>query len=210
MTNNRFGFNGGSALASGMRAVMAAVVTNMAASAGAITLVLLEYRHSKQFSPVAFCTGAIIGMVAITPGSGYVAPLGSVVIASVTAFICHLCMTMKHHFPIDDAADVFICHGIAGLCGNTLTGVFAQASIAALDGTVIPGGWLDGHWMQVPYQLAGSCAAMAWSFVLSLIILNVIDKIPGLKLRMESTSELEGVDKVDLGMTIFPQISNLA
>lgn len=204
--DDRFGFNGGSALASGMRAAMAFVVTNMAASAAAITFMFLEAKGTKQFSPVAFCSGAIIGLVAITPASGFVSPLTSLVFGVVTAVICHGLLRIKHYIPVDDAADVFIVHGIAGLLGNILTGVFAQANIAALDGTVINGGWIESNWMQVPYQIAGSVAAMAWSFVVSLVILKIIDKIPGLKLRAESSTELEGIDKVDLGMTIFPKL----
>lgn len=195
-------------MASGMRAVMAFVVTNMAASSAAITSVILEARNTKQFSPIAFCSGAIIGLVAITPASGFVSPLASLVFGAVTAIICHILLKFKHCVAVDDAADVFIVHGIAGFVGNILTGIFAQADIAALDGTVIKGGWVDGNWMQVPYQLAGSVAAMVWSFFISLVILKVIDKVPGLKLRAETESELEGIDKVDLGMTIFPKLSH--
>ncbi|CAL8126924.1 unnamed protein product [Orchesella dallaii] len=175
-----------------------------AASSAAIVSVILEYRNTKQFSPVAFCSGAIIGLVAITPGSGFVGPLASIVFGSSAAIICHLLMQIKYFVAVDDATDVFIVHAVAGLLGNILTGIFAQSEIASLDGTVINGGWVNGNWMQVPYQLAGSFAAMGWSFALSLVILKILDKIPGLKLRVETSSELEGLDKVDLGVTIFP------
>lgn len=146
-------------------------------------------------------------MVAITPASGYVSPMSSLFFGASASLICHGLIRIKHFIPIDDTTDVFIAHGIAGLWGNLLTGVFAQSSIASLDGTVINGGWIDGNWIQVCYQLAGSFASMAWSFVVSLIILKIIDKIPGCKLNAGEAIELEGVDKTDLGGTIIQTMS---
>ncbi|KAF9429062.1 hypothetical protein BGZ76_001872 [Entomortierella beljakovae] len=174
-----FGFNGGSALSANLRAAMACVVTNLAASVGA---------------------QVVAGLVAITPGSGYVSPASSVAIGFLGAIACNMAVRIKHHLKYDDAFDVFAVHGVGGIVGNLLTGVFAQSWVAALDGaTVIKGGWLDKNWMQVPYQLADSAAGLAWSFAVTFLILVIMNKIPGLTLRVDADLENRGLDIAELG-----------
>ncbi|KAG0033585.1 hypothetical protein BGZ81_008024 [Podila clonocystis] len=195
-----FGFNGGSALSANLRAAMACVVTNLSASVGGITWVLLDYRHDHKLSVLGFCSGAVSGLVAITPASGYVSPASSVAIGFLGATACNMAVRLKHYLKYDDAFDVFAVHGVGGIVGNLLTGVFAQASIAALDGvTVIKGGWLDGNWIQVAYQLADSAAGMSWSFTVTYLILVIMNKIPGLALRADPTLEHSGLDLAELG-----------
>ena len=137
-----FGFNGGSALGANMRAVMACFVTNLAASTGGLTWMLLDYRLEQKWSTVGFCSGAIAGLVAITPASGYVPPWSAIVFGVVGATCCNYATKIKYWIRVDDALDIFAEHGVGGIVGNLLTGLFAADYIAALDGaTQIPGGF---------------------------------------------------------------------
>ncbi|KAG0373622.1 hypothetical protein BGX24_011457 [Mortierella sp. AD032] len=203
-----FGFNGGSALSANLRAAMACVVTNLAASVGGITWVLLDYRHERKLSVLGFCSGAVSGLVAITPGSGFVSPASSVAIGFLGALSCNMAVRLKHHLKYDDAFDVFAVHGVGGIVGNLLTGVFAQSWVAALDGvTVIAGGWLDGHWMQVVHQLADSAAGLGWSFTVTYLILFIMNKIPGLNLRAKAINEHRGLDLAELGEEAYGYVN---
>jgi Amt family ammonium transporter len=120
-----FGFNGGSALAANMRAVMACIVTHIAACVGGFTWCLLDYRLEKKWSTVGFCSGAIAGLVAITPAAGYVPPWSAVVFGVVGGIVCNLATKLKFVLGIDDALDIFAEHGVGGIVGNLLTGLFA-------------------------------------------------------------------------------------
>lgn len=120
-----FGFNAGSALSANLRAVMAAVVTNLAAATGGVTWCLLDYRLERKFSTVGFCSGVVSGLVAITPGSGYVPPWAAVVFGVVGAAVCNWGTKIKYWLGIDDALDIFAVHCLGGLVGNLLTGLFA-------------------------------------------------------------------------------------
>lgn len=120
-----FGFNAGSALAANLRAVMAAVVTNLAASVGGVTWCLLDYRLERKWSTVGFCSGVIAGLVAITPGSGFVTPWAAFVFGVVGAIACNYATKLKFLLRVDDALDIFAVHAIGGLVGNILTGLFA-------------------------------------------------------------------------------------
>jgi ammonium transporter, Amt family len=120
-----FGFNGGSALAANLRAVMACVVTNLAASVGGVTWCLLDYRLERKWSTVGFCSGVIAGLVAITPGSGFVPAWSAVVYGVLGAAACNYGTKLKYMFGIDDALDIFAVHCIGGLVGNLCTGFFA-------------------------------------------------------------------------------------
>ncbi|KAK5810221.1 ammonium transporter 2 [Linnemannia elongata] len=206
-----FGFNGGSALSANLRAAMACVVTNLAASVGGITWVLLDYRHERKLSVLGFCSGAVAGLVAITPGSGFVSPASSVAIGFLGACACNLAVRLKHHLKYDDAFDVFAVHGVGGIVGNLLTGIFAQKWVAALDGvTVIAGGWLDGHWMQIVHQLADSAAGLGWSFTVTYLILFIMNKIPGLNLRAKAINEHRGLDLAELGEMAYGYVNEKA
>lgn len=205
-----FGFNGGSATAANARAGMACVVTNLAASVGGLTWVLLDFRLERKLSTLGFCSGAVAGLVAITPGSGYVGTAAAVAIGFCGAICCNFAVKLKHIFDFDDAVDVFAVHGVGGIVGNILTGVFAQKSIIGLDGTTgIEGGWLEGHWIQVGYQLADSVAGLTYSFFVTLIILLIMDKIPGLSLRIDPESEAKGLDETELGELAYYHIDRL-
>jgi Amt family ammonium transporter len=120
-----FGFNGGSALAANMRAVMACVVTHIAASVGGVTWVLLDYRLDKKWSTVGFCSGAVSGLVAITPASGFVPAWSAVIFGVVGAVACNYSTKLKYIIKVDDALDIFGEHGMGGIVGNLLTAFFA-------------------------------------------------------------------------------------
>ncbi|CAJ2510361.1 Uu.00g050640.m01.CDS01 [Anthostomella pinea] len=195
-----FGFNGGSALAANLRAVMACIVTHTAASVGAITWVLLDYRLEKKWSVVGFCSGAIAGLVAITPASGFVTPWAAVIYGVVGSIGCNFATKLKFIMGVDEALDIFAVHAVGGVIGNVLTGIFAADYIAALDGsTVIPGGWINHNYVQLGYQLADSVAGFSYSFVLTCVILFLMNLIPGLSLRVDAGDEDTGIDDGQLG-----------
>jgi len=197
-----FGFNGGSALSANLRAAQACIVTNLAASVGGITWMLWDYRLEKKWSAVGFCAGAVSGLVAITPASGYVGSPAAVLFGVASGTICNFATQIKFIFNYDDTLDIFASHAIGGVVGNILTGFFAQASVAGFDGvTVIPGGWLDRHWVQLGIQLADSTAGMSYSFVMTTIILWLMHYFPGgsLRLRCDEETEIVGVDEAEMG-----------
>ncbi|KAG1452648.1 hypothetical protein G6F56_007761 [Rhizopus delemar] len=201
-----FAFNAGSALAANARSVNSLVCTHLSACTAAIVWVLLDYRHTRKWSIVGLCTGAVAGLATITPGSGFVSPSSSLAFGAIGSIVCYIALYYKHKMGIDDALDVFGVHYIGGLVGLVLTGVFAQQSIIALgypEGTSIEsiplGGWLDGHWMQVPYQITAIVSVSAWSFAVTYIILVIINKIPSLSLRLVDEDEIIGTDWAQMG-----------
>jgi Amt family ammonium transporter len=193
-----FGFNAGSALSANLRAVMAAVCTNLAACVGGITWCLVDYRLERKWSTVGFCSGVIAGLVAITPGSG------AVVFGVCGGIACNYATKLKYFLRCDDALDIFAVHGVGGFIGNILTAFFAADYIAHLDGyTVIPGGWLNHNWIQLGYQLADSFTGGAYSFVGTCLILGALDFIgkfiPAFRLRASEEEEALGIDDVEIG-----------
>jgi Amt family ammonium transporter len=205
-----FGFNGGSALSANLRAAMACVVTNIAAAVGGLTWVAIDYRFEKKFSALGFCSGAVAGLVAITPGSGFVGPGPAVAIGFLGGVFCNIAVHLKHYLKYDDVADVFAVHGVGGYLGSILTGVFAESYIANLDGiTVIEGGWMNHNWVQVGHQFADATAGAAWSFVVTFIILFIMNHIPGLSLRVDSESELKGLDAAEIGEMAYYHVDKV-
>jgi len=205
-----FGFNGGSALAANGRAAMACAVTNLSASVGGLTWTLLDYRLEKKFSALGFCSGAVAGLVSITPGSGYVGTPAAFAFGFFGALFCNIAVKLKHMFKYDDVADVFAVHCVGGVVGNLLTGIFAQQSIAGSDGSApIAGGWLDHNWIQFAYQLADSVTGLCYSFFVTLILLLIMDKIPGLSLRVDPETEAKGLDEGELGELAYYHVDRL-
>ncbi|KAL5514148.1 hypothetical protein ACEPAG_2236 [Sanghuangporus baumii] len=195
-----FGFNGGSALSSNLRAVQACIVTNLAASVGGLTWMLWDWRLERKWSAVGFCSGAISGLVAITPGSGFVGAPAAVAFGFLGGTACNFATQLKFIFGYDETLDIFAVHAIGGIIGNICTALFAQASVAGFDGiTEIDGGWFDHHWVQLGYQIADSAAGFGYSFVMTTIILWILHFIPGLRLRCDEETEILGVDDAELG-----------
>ncbi|KAK7744233.1 hypothetical protein SLS53_003754 [Cytospora paraplurivora] len=190
-----FGFNGGSAMNASVRAMYAAFNTNTAACAGVLGWVLVDYiRNKGRFSIVGACEGAIAGLVGITPAAGFVSVWLAAVIGFLTAVICALLENVNDWLHIDEGLDVFKLHGIGGMCGSFFTGIFATASVAALDGTTVASGGIDGNGLQVGKQFAEICAISAYSFLVSYAMLMIMKYIPGLHLRVSDEAEERGLD----------------
>ena len=182
-----FGFNAGSELAADGRAGMAMAVTQIATAAAALGWMFAEWIGKGKPSVLGIASGAVAGLVAITPASGFVGPMGSIVIGLAAGVICFWASTsLKNALGYDDSLDAFGVHGIGGIVGAILTGVFAVKSIG---GTA---GLLEGNPGQVWTQVLGVLATLIYSGVLSFIILKVIDAVIGL--RVEKDEEREGLD----------------
>ncbi|CAC36934.1 plasma membrane ammonium transmembrane transporter Amt1 [Schizosaccharomyces pombe] len=200
-----FGFNGGSSAAANMRGVMAVVVTHLAASVGGIVWCVIDFAKNRHWSVVGFCEGAVAGLVAITPGSGFVPPWAAVVIGALGAVFCYAATYLKKIIRVDDALDIFAEHGVGGMVGNILTALFAADYIEALDGsgTAYTGGWITHHYIQLGYQLADTVSCAAYSFAVSCALLFVMNYIPGLSLRVSREDEVLGLDKIELGESAY-------
>ena len=189
-----FGFNGGSALGANSRAAMAIVSTHLAASAGAFTWMALEWWTRGKPSVLGMISGAVAGLGTITPASGFVLPMQGVLIGIIAGGICFwACTWLKLKFGYDDSLDVFGVHGIGGMTGTLLAGVFAVAALSV--GPDTPkgiAGLLEGNPQQVVAQLFGIAVTLIWSGVLTYVILKVIEAMVPLRVRTED--EVMGLD----------------
>jgi len=188
-----FGFNAGSALAASALATSAFIATHFATAAAAISWSLAEWIKNGRPSALGAISGAVAGLVAITPAAGFVGPMPALVIGFIAGLVCYAMVTkVKSLFGYDDALDAFGVHGAGGTVGALLTGVFAQQVINPIFGAGKPTGGLDGHWGQVGNQLVG--VLMAWGFaaVGTLVLLKITDWITGV--RVSETEEIEGLD----------------
>jgi Amt family ammonium transporter len=196
------GFNGGSAFGANLRAVMACWNSCLAATMGAATWAILDYRLARKWSMVGWCSGCISGLVAATPASGFITPWASVILGIVVAIICNFATKIKFWIRIDDSMDVFAEHGVAGMVGLIFNALFAADYIIGLDGVntgVINGGWLNHNYRQLYVQIAYILACTGYSFTMSAILAFIINKIPGLHLRASEEAELMGMDDDQLG-----------
>jgi Amt family ammonium transporter len=183
-----FGFNGGSALAAGSRAVYAIVATHLAASAGALTWMLLEWWTRNKPSVLGMISGAVAGLGTITPASGFVLPWQGLVIGIAAGAVCFwACTSLKQRLGYDDSLDVFGIHGIGGLIGTLLTGIFA---VGAISGGMT--GLLEGNPGQVVTQLYGIVVTIVWCGVMTFVLLKVIGFL--VPLRVTQQQEMEGLD----------------
>jgi Amt family ammonium transporter len=182
-----FGFNGGSALAANSRAVMAITATHLAACAGALTWGAIEWRTQRKPSVLGMISGAVAGLGTITPASGFVAPWHGIVIGMVAGLVCFwACTSLKRRFNYDDSLDVFGVHGVGGMTGVLLAGVFATASIGGSSGL------LEGHPQQLLTQLYGVAVTLAWSAGATYVLLKLVSAF--VPLRVSLQQELEGLD----------------
>jgi Amt family ammonium transporter len=182
-----FGFNGGSALAANSRAVIAMVVTHLAACAGALTWGALEWTTRRKPSVLGMISGAVAGLGTITPASGFVAPWHGIVIGVVAGLVCFwACTWLKHRFNYDDSLDVFGVHGIGGMTGTLLVGVFATASICGIPGLI------EGNPHQLLIQLYGVAVTLVWSGGVTFVLLKLVSAF--VPLRVSREHELIGLD----------------
>jgi ammonium transporter, Amt family len=188
-----FGFNAGSALASSSLATSAFIATHFATAAAAIAWSVAEWFKNGKPSALGAISGAVAGLVAITPAAGFVGPMSALVIGFIAGIACYLMVTkVKAAFGYDDALDAFGVHGAGGTIGAILTGVFAQQVINPIFGVGKPVGGLDGHWSQIGNQLVGVAIAWAFAIVGSIVLLKVTDLITGI--RVSEEQEIEGLD----------------
>jgi len=186
-----FGFNAGSALASGGLASSAFVNTHLGAAAALLGWIILEWARNKVPTTVGAATGAVAGLVAITPASGFVEPWAAVVIGLAAGAICYIAVSLKPKLGYDDSLDVVGVHMIGGIIGALLTGVFATATISGLD-TSLDGLAYGNGFVQLGRQSIAVLATLGFSFVMTLIICWIVDKTVGL--RVDEDSEVEGLD----------------
>jgi ammonium transporter, Amt family len=189
-----FGFNGGSALGANSRAVMAVVSTHLAASAGALTWIALEWWVRGKPSVLGMVSGAVAGLGTITPASGFVLPWHAVVIGIAAGALCfYACTTIKLMCKYDDSLDVFGVHGVGGAIGTLLCGVFATAALSVSPATPVGNpGLLEGHPMQVLTQLYGIVVTIAWSGGITMGLLKIVSALTPLRASQEE--EREGLD----------------
>ena len=186
-----FGFNGGSALASGGQAAMAVVVTQISPCVAALTWIFLESVRSGKPSALGFATGAIAGLAAITPASGTVGPLGAIVIGAVSSILAYIAATyIKFRFSYDDALDVVGVHGVGGLVGIILVAVFASTSYGGSIADLDIGA-------QLGVQVYGGVFAVIYTAIVSYIVLKIVDMLVGL--RVDEDEESQGLDITDHG-----------
>ena len=184
-----FGFNAGSAGAANGSAGMAMAVTQFAAAAAALAWMFAEWVTRGKPSVLGIISGAVAGLVAITPASGFVSPAGSLAIGIVAGLVCFWGATgLKRAMGYDDSLDAFGVHGIGGFVGAILTGVFALEAIGG-DGKK---GLIDGNAGQVLTQLWGCLVCMAWCAIATFVILKIVDALIGLRVTTEQ--EIEGLD----------------
>jgi Amt family ammonium transporter len=198
-----FGFNAGSALNASGLATSAFVATHFAAAAAAISWSVAEWIHNGKPSALGAISGAVAGLVAITPASGFVQPMPALLIGFIAGVFCFLMVTrVKNRFRYDDSLDAFGVHGAGGTLGAILTGVFAASAINPIfgkdaNGNPLPTGALEGNWHQLVNQSIGVAIAWAISIVGTLIILFVVDKTLGL--RVSAEDEAAGLDLTQHG-----------
>jgi ammonium transporter, Amt family len=190
-----FGFNAGSAVSAGMQAGMAMAVTHIATATAGFTWMLVEWMLRGKPTVIGICSGAVAGLVAITPASGFVGPMGAFAIGVAAGIVCYWgCNGLKRMFGYDDALDTFGVHAVGGAAGAILTGVFA---INEYGGT---SGLIEGNAGQVINQCIGVGTVFVYDVVVTLIILKVVDMVIGL--RVSEDVEREGLDLALHGETI--------
>lgn len=184
-----FGFNGGSALNAGFLAANAFVVTNLAASAAALTWMILSYIENKKPSALATATGAVCGLVAITPASGYVSPIGSIAIGILGGVVTYLALMLKGKYAkIDDTLDVWAAHGIGGVTGAILTGALAEKAINATGAN----GLLFGNPAQLGIQIIAVVGVAFYAFIVTYILFKLLSF--KMALRVSVKEEEQGLD----------------
>ena len=179
-----FGFNAGSGLAADGLAISAFLVTNVAAAMALVVWVILGHIHTGKMSAVGAATGAVAGLVAITPASGFVGPMGAIAVGLGAGVLTFYAVRIRHKFGFDDALEVMAVHGIGGIWGALATGIFAVGGI----------GLIDGDATVLGYNVVAVLATIAYSFIVTFVILKILDVIPGLGLRADEADEDAGLD----------------
>lgn len=192
-----FGFNAGSALTSGALAALAFVTTNTAAAMGALTWMTMDWITHKRPSVLGAAAGAVAGLVAITPASGFVTVPASIIIGFAAGILCFLAIRIKNKFKIDDALDVFAVHGVGGTIGALATGLFATIAVNSAGAN----GLVYGNPKQLYVQFIAVASVWIYSIIMTFIILKVVDFIVGT--RVDKKEELLGLDMSQHGESAY-------
>jgi ammonium transporter, Amt family len=176
-----FGFNAGSAVTASGLAASAFTVTNIAAAGATVTWVLASYLHSRKVSVVGAACGAVAGLVAITPASGYVTVGGALIIGLVAGGLCYSATLLRSRTRVDDALDVFAVHGVGGMFGAVATGIFASSTIQAAYS-----GLLQGNPQQLVDQLIAVGATIGYAVVMTVVIVKFVDVVLGMRVKPEA------------------------
>jgi len=182
-----FGFNAGSALSAGPIAVLALMTTQIATGAGALTWIIAEWKIQGKPTTLGAASGALAGLVAITPGAGFVTPVSALIMGAVAGVICYLAVVAKSKIGYDDSLDVVGVHGVGGIWGALATGIFASSAVNSAGK-----GLLDGNPHQLLVQATGVGATIVYSVIVTYILLKIIDVTIGL--RVSSDDETQGLD----------------
>ena len=194
-----FGFNAGSGLAADGLAANAFLVTHIATCMAAVTWAAIDWVVNKKCTTVGACTGAVAGLVAITPAAGSVDLVGALFIGLITSAVCFwMVAVVKPKFGYDDALDAFGVHGVGGIIGSVLTGVFATQFVTGEGGVQ---GALYGDWNQLWIQIAAMVISMVFSAVMTFVLFKVVDKLVGI--RVDKRVEEEGLDIYEHGESAY-------
>ena len=194
-----FGFNAGSGLQADGIAANAFLVTHLATCVAAMTWMLIDWVHNKKPTTVGVCTGAVAGLVAITPAAGTVSVLGAVCIGLLSSVVCFFMVAVvKTKLKYDDALDAFGVHGMGGIVGSILTGVFATRYISGEGGVE---GALYGDWHQLWVQVVATAVSVVFSAAMTYILFKIVDKLVGL--RVDARVEEEGLDIYEHGESAY-------
>lgn len=194
-----FGFNAGSGLAADGLAANAFLVTHIATCMAAVTWAAIDWVVNKKCTTVGACTGAVAGLVAITPAAGSVDLVGALFIGLITSAVCFwMVAVVKSKFGYDDALDAFGVHGVGGIIGSVLTGVFATQFVTGEGGVQ---GALYGDWNQLWIQIAATVISMVFSAVMTFVLFKVVDKLVGI--RVDKRVEEEGLDIYEHGESAY-------
>lgn len=193
-------FNGFSCGNASIKVPYSMMNTHLSGAFGAITWCLLDYRLEGKWSMVGACSGCISGLVAATPASGFIPLWASVIMGIVSGVVCNFSTQLKYLCHVDDSLDVLAEHGIAGMIGLIFNGIFGSSTVAGYDGVLDhAGGWIDHNWKQLYIQIVYILATTAYSAGVTAVLCFVINKIPGLHLRVDYNAEEQGVDEDQIG-----------
>lgn len=194
------GFNAGSANGANTLSGVAMITTNVAAASAALTWAMLDHIHTKNHGMVPACVGAVVGLVVITPGAGFVSPGWALLMGILGAIVCFYACRLKRFTGVDDSLDVFFCHGVGGIVGGMLTGFFAEKSYnGSIDGAAFQRG------IQLWYQLVAILATIGWSTVCTVAILMGLKYTIGL--RVSEEHEAAGMDLSTHGELWMPSLT---
>jgi Amt family ammonium transporter len=186
-----FGFNGGSALSANGLGVLAFTNTQIGAASAMLVWMLIDQVTRKEMTALGAGTGAVAGLVGITPACGFVTPMGAVLVGAITSGVCYVMATIRAKGPVDDSLDAFAVHGVGGFTGAVLTGIFASGKITPINSLALPG-LLEGGTKVFINQVWTTAAVAVYTFVMSFIICKVLQAVMGL--RVSDEAEERGLD----------------